>query len=126
MDTKLRNKLICNFRAEVFDVLEMISSKEYQFDYQEKVPIAHVSEELFNQWESCYQTPKNQEWYQEAFTETEHIILKTFDDVFEGICKKTPQNLPDIYEFIKSAEWDELSKAAKIALDKLNIMKQDK
>ena len=58
MDTSRREQLKINFRKEVFEVLELIASKEEQLDYQAKVPIAYVSAELFNQWNDCYQLPK--------------------------------------------------------------------
>ncbi|WP_444902858.1 hypothetical protein ACJJIU_13105 [Microbulbifer sp. CnH-101-E] len=63
MDTELREQLKTNFRKEVFEVLDLISSKEELLDYQAKAPIAYVSAELFNQWEDCYQILKEQDWY---------------------------------------------------------------
>ena len=125
METKQRKELQKHFRKEVFEVLELISSKDEQLDYQEKAPIAYVSAELFNQWEDCYQIPRNQQWYKDAFSETEHQILKEFDETFEKVCDETPQNPPDIKEFIYTPEWKTLSGAAIKALEKLNENKSN-
>lgn len=119
MDTKLREQLKANFRKEVFDVLNLISSKEEQLDYQAKAPIAYVSAELFNQWDDCYQIPKEQDWYKEAFSEAELKVLQEFDEALEAVSKDTPQNPPDIHDFVKTPEWEKLSNAASIALTKL-------
>jgi hypothetical protein len=119
MNTELREQLKTNFRKEVFEVLDLISSKEEQLDYQAKVPIAYVSAELFNQWEDCYQIPREQDWYKEAFSEAELMILGEFDVVLEAVARDTPQNPPDINEFFKTGEWERLSSAAAIALGNL-------
>ena len=120
MEEGQRRELQKNFRKEVFEVLDLISSKEEQLDYQSKAPIAYVSAELFNQWEDCYQIPKDQDWYIGAFTDKEHKILREFNEAFEVVCSETPQNPPDIQEFIKTPEWLKLSCAAKKAIDGLN------
>jgi hypothetical protein len=120
MRTELREQLKTNFRKEVFEVLELISSKEKQLDYQAKVPIAYVSAELFNQWDDCYQIPKEQDWYKEAFSKEELRILQEFDEAFEDVSKETPQNPPDIHNFVKTPEWERLSNAAAIALGNLS------
>jgi hypothetical protein len=120
MDNVLREQLKTNFRKEVFEILDLISSKEEQLDYQAKVPIAYVSAELFNQWDDCYQIPKEQDWYKEAFTEGELSILQEFDEALENVSKDTLQNLPDIHDFVNTPEWERLSNAASIALRKLS------
>lgn len=101
-------------------MLELISSKEEQLDYQAKAPIAYVSAELFNQWDDCYQIPKEQDWYKEVFTKEELKILQEFDEALEAVSKDTPQNPPEIYEFVDTPEWVRLSNAAGIALGKLS------
>ncbi|MFV8782388.1 hypothetical protein ACNKU7_08190 [Microbulbifer sp. SA54] len=119
MNRELREQLKHNFRKEVFEVLELISSREEQLDYQEKVPIAYVSAELFNQWEDCFQIPKGQEWYAEAFNQAELRILELFDGVMEIVAQNTPENPPDIHEFVESKEWAQLASAASRALGEL-------
>lgn len=122
MDTELREQLKTNFRREVFEVLNLIASKEEQLDYQAKMPIAYVSAELFNQWDDCYQTPKEQDWYKEAFTDRELGIFQEFDMVLEAVSKDMLQTPPDIHEFIDTPEWKRLSNAASIELGKFSKM----
>jgi hypothetical protein len=119
MDTELREQLKSNFRKEVFDVIQLISSKEEQLDYQVRAPIAYVSSELFNQWEECYQIPKVQSWFQEAFSNSELVALSKFDLEVEAVANTTPQELPDITEFVETKEWKRLSNAAVVALHEL-------
>ena len=120
MDTHLKEELKNNFRNEVFDVLGLIASKEEQLKYQEEAPIADVSAELFCQWDSCYQIPKKQEWYLEAFSQSEMKILKDFDEQLEAVSSKIIKELPYITDFVETEEWSQLSSSAKLALEKLN------
>ena len=115
-EVSVNNQLCENYRNETFDTLKLISSKAEQLDYQNKVPIAHVSAELFCSWESCYQDVKNRDWYQSTFSKKEFEVLKRFDVIFEQVCSETEENVPYITEFIQSKQWLTLSKAAKLAL----------
>ncbi|MGH1456519.1 MAG: hypothetical protein ACRBDI_07040 [Alphaproteobacteria bacterium] len=119
MDPALREELKKNFRNNLLETLELISSKKDQLEYQKNVPVAYVSAEIFCWWEDDYQIPKNEDWYQEAFSKGELEILAEFDKEFEIVANKTPDNLPDIEEFVLTPEWRELSSAAKAALKKL-------
>jgi len=116
MEVSVNNQLCENYRKETFDTLKLISSKAEQLDYQNKVPIAHVSAELFCSWESCYQDVKNRDWYLSTFSKKEFEVLKRFDVIFEQVCSETEQDVPYITEFIQTKQWLTLSKAAKLAL----------
>jgi len=119
MEVSMNNQLCENYRKETFDTLRLISSESEQLDYQSKVPIAHVSAELFCSWESCYQDVKNRDWYQGTFSKIELAALKRFDVTFEQVCSETDQDVPYITEFIQTKQWLTLSKAAKLALSEL-------
>ena len=110
------SELQVNFRNETIDTLKLISSETEQLDYQQKVPIADVSSELFCSWESCYQDVKSRDWYQSAFSTSELGILARFDVVFEEVCSNTEEKLPYITDFIKTKQWLKLSNAAKQSL----------
>ena len=116
MDVSMNIQLRENYRKETFDTLELISSESEQLDYQNKVPIAHVSAELFCSWESCYQDVNDRDWYQGIFSNKELQALKRFDVTFEKVCSETDQTVPYITDFIKTKQWLTLSKAAKLAL----------
>lgn len=123
MDPALREELKTNFRKNLLETLELISSKKDQLEYQRSVPVADVSAELFCWWEGDYQVPKEQDWYKEAFSKEELEILAEFDGVIENVAEKTPQQLPDIEEFVSTTEWQELSSAAATALNNLASLK---
>ncbi len=114
------SKLRANTRCETFDTLRLIASEAEQLDYQKKVPIAHVSAELFCSWEACYQDLRNLDWYQGIFSEHELQILTQFDVTFETVCSETDEIVPYITDFIKTKQWVTLSNAAKLALSELS------
>lgn len=122
MNTDLRNQKN-NIRTNIIDTLYLISSKEKQLGYQEKVPIACISAELFYQWDDHFVSEKNDDLFRETFNEHEQIILCEFNEVFEHVAEVTPDVLPDIHDFIKTHEWSRLSKAACTALEKLSNAK---
>jgi hypothetical protein len=115
-----RTELQQNFRADVLETLELLASKKQQLEYQKNVPIAYVSAELFNQWDDCYKIPKDQDWYQAAFSKAELAVLAEFDREFDRISKATPEYPPDITLFVDTPEWNALSSAALRALARLN------
>lgn len=112
----MSSQLQRNFRKETFDTLKLIASKSEQLDYQTRVPIAHVSAELFCSWESCYQDVKDRDWYKGAFTRDEFLALNDFDLIFEQVCTGTFQDLPYITDFVQTKQWSKLSTAASEAL----------
>lgn len=97
-------------RKNVFGVIDLWASKEKQLDYQEKVPIAQVSAELFCQWEDFY-FPDSDD-FKQAFENEELEILSDFDKVLNDIVEKTPQDLPLIDVFVETNEWIEMNKKA--------------
>ena len=120
MNTDLRNQHINNTRRNIINTLYLISSKEKQLNYQENVPIARVSAELFCQWDEHFPSEKNDDLFRETFNEDERMILCEFNEVFERVAEATPNDLPDIHDFIKTDALVQLSKAASIALKKLS------
>jgi len=115
----MNSQLQVNFRKETFDTLNLIASKAEQLDYQNRVPIAHVSAELFCSWESCYQDVQDRDWYKDIFTPEEFAVLKNFDLAFEQVCAETGQEVPYITDFVDTKQWCDLTNAAKLALSDL-------
>jgi hypothetical protein len=105
-------------RKNIFEIIELWSSKDKQLDYQDSVPIADVSSELFCQWADSY-TPEFID-FREAFNTVELGLLSEFDKELNIISEKTPNRLPEIREFIKTEEWKVLSDKAKEILIELN------
>ena len=108
-------------RKNVLECLELIASAEEQLEYQKNVPIADVPAELFYGWESDYQTCKNQDWFNGAFSVREIEILEEFDAILEEIATTLPSPIPPLDDFMKMTEWLALSNAAGKAIHSLNI-----
>lgn len=104
-------------RKNIFELIELWSSKDKQLDYQESVPIADVSSEMFCQWDDSY-TPKSVD-FRQAFTEVELGLLSEFDKELSLISNKTPNRLPEINIFVETEEWKTLNDKAKDILTKI-------
>jgi len=118
----LLSELQINSRNELFEQLELMSSKDEQLDYHAKVPIAYVSDELFWGWASAYQDIKELDWFDGIYTSQELVILKSLDVHVKRIRLPLPKHLPTIEEFIETPEWKELAKVAKDALNALRAL----
>ena len=79
-------------RKNVFDSLFLISSKDEQLKYQKNVPIADVPAEIFCSWDGSFSL--DDEIILKVFDQDELNILSEFNNIFELICDKTPENLP--------------------------------
>jgi hypothetical protein len=104
-------ELAKRIRQNVMSILELWSSKEEQLEYQKNVPIAQVSAELFCQWADDTYHPESRQ-FKLAFDEKEREILADFDKIFNYVSDKTPINLPDIADFMKTTEWKIVNEAA--------------
>lgn len=93
-----------------------MSSKVQQLEYQEKVPIAYVSSELFWGWDSAYTHPKTLKWFEGIYTPREIDILDALDVDINRIRLSLPKHLPPIEEFIGSSQWTELNELVEKAL----------
>lgn len=105
-----------NNRVEALELLELFSSEYEQRDYQEKVPIVNVSDELFNQWEDCYELPLAHEWHKLTYTNEEYLALQVFNATVQKVASSTPQCLPSLSDFIGTSEWQALRDAALSAI----------
>ncbi|HLF53193.1 hypothetical protein [Flavobacterium sp.] len=111
-------KVAQQIRKNILENLNLWSSKESQLKFQSDVPSAQVSDELFNLWDDDYQ-PES-EIHKMAFNEKERQALEKFNTLLNIISEKTPQNLPNIEEFILTKEWLELNELAKEVVIEMN------
>jgi len=107
-------------RKNVFGVIDLWASKENQLEYQKNVPIAQVSDELFCQWEDFYLSHSDD--FKQAFNDEELKILLEFDIVLKETIDKTPQNLPEINEFVETDEWKMMNSKAIEIKKKINTV----
>jgi hypothetical protein len=117
--TELQN----NSRQNIIDTLELFASKDAQLEFQRRVPFVDVSTELFCHWDSHYIV--DQPWFLEAYSSDELKAMadfkKTLEEVYASFNK-----LPPIQEFVLTAEWARLSKAAAVVLDRIESAVENK
>jgi len=111
-------------RCNIFQILNLWASEVGQIKYQENVPIAQVSVELFCQWDDFY-TPDH-DIFINSFDANERKLLKDFNELLNLISDKTPQQLPYITDFIKTEEWKILNKKAIETISELNTIGNSK
>lgn len=102
------------FRGRILEVLRLIASPADQLQYQRSAPGIDVPAELFNQWDDSYH-PEDA-CFCSQFSERELVALARFADVIDGVANETPQRLPALDEFAKTAEWRRLLIGARDAL----------
>ncbi len=107
-----------NIRIGLVGILDLWTSKDAQLEYQKNVPIAHVSAELFCQWYDDYYQ-KDSPIIEKEFTQLEREALAKFDKVINHISDITPDDLPNIEEFIKTNEWRTVNQVAIEVLPKI-------
>src|SRR5688572_4767698 len=100
-------------RKNILDVLELWVSKEAQLEYQENVPIAQVSAELFCQWSDFYYPEDTDDRFLKlAFNEKELKLLADFNEVIERESNREYFRLSPIELFVYSLEWQEINRKA--------------
>ena len=104
------------YKKNLYEIIELWSSAEKQLEFQKKVPIAQVSHELFNDWDAYYANGID---FEKFLTEKEIKLFKDFNNTINKVCDSTPQILPEISEFINTAEWKIVNEKAKKILGNL-------
>jgi len=110
-----------NIKADIFDLLETLESKEIQIKYKKAVPFVHVPEELISEWDSSH--IKNKKWYHEIWTDKQFKTLGEFDLELKEILKSLPNNLPDMPKILENPLWIEIMSLASLTLEKLKLNK---
>lgn len=105
---RIRNRLI--------EYLETASSYKEQHEYERNVPIAHVPDEIINQWEDWVDGARL-DWFEEpVFSPREQEAIRTFHAVWDGVAKDTPKSLPSLSALVGTEPWERLQRAAVRAL----------
>jgi lysophospholipase L1-like esterase len=103
----------CQFRERISDVLQLIAEAEVQVEYQRQAPHVDVASELFNQWDDAYHPTYDE--FRRQFETEELLALEAFAELIDVVAAETPQRLPALTEFIKTAAWRRLSAGARLA-----------
>jgi len=109
-------------RNNIIDYLEVASSAAEQRDYERRVPMAQVPNEMINWWEDCVPA-KDFDWYSEPeFSPEEQAAIKRFDAVWDSVAEDTPETMPSsIDALIGTAVWQRLIDGAAEALSVFRV-----
>ena len=104
-------------RNNIIDYLGLASSPTEQRDYERRVPIAQVPNEIINQWEDSVDST-DFGWYSEPeYSLDEQTALKDFNRVWNLVADETPNPLPySVDALIGTPIWQRLIDAAGDAL----------
>lgn len=118
MTEEIPNSLVYQrLRNQVIAHLELLASEQEQLDYQKKVPIAHVSAELFEMWSDIVNPEASKEQFPLGlYSAAERSEAHKFNQVFLAVRAATSSDLPTIEEFIGTEQWHKLQQIAKKAL----------
>jgi hypothetical protein len=108
-------------RSLLIESLEYFASSEKAREYQRRVPIAHVPDELFCQWDEY---SPNDPVLPQAFTPIELEALATFHKEFENACQATSNKLPDLEAYLALPAIQHLALCAEQALSVLKVAAQ--
>lgn len=76
-------------RSVFRELLELLSSREAQVQYEADVPVANVPAELLCMWFNDHYHPETV-WFTEAFTSRERAALAAFDGFFSAVADGLP------------------------------------
>ncbi|MCP4961419.1 MAG: hypothetical protein GY925_19410 [Actinomycetia bacterium] len=100
-------------RNRIIEYLELASSFEAQVTYREHAPIAHVPNEVINQWEDWVPTPpRNAEWDNVVYSADELEAIDAFHSTWDRVAAALPNELQTLEQVQSLVEWVELREAA--------------
>ncbi len=73
---------IPNPRPQLLGLLELLASREKQLDYQQRVPLVNIKNELFCMWFDDLYVPESA-IFRQAFSEEELTALRSFNECYE-------------------------------------------
>jgi hypothetical protein len=105
-------------RNGIMDYLALAASADEQREYERRVSIANVPDEVINQWEDWVRED-DLGWYAPpVFSHEESEAIRRFHDVWDGVADETPNPMPDSIDLlIGTPAWNRLMAAAQVALD---------
>lgn len=104
-------------RNRIIEYLEVAASADEQRDYESRAPIAHVPNEMINQWEDWVKGD-DLDWYgPPVFSKDESIALRSFHGIWLAVADETPDPLPHSIDLLLGTPaWARLMDGARAAL----------
>lgn len=104
-------------RNRIIEYLEVAASADEQRDYERRVPMAQVPNEMINQWED-WVNGDDLDWYSPpVFSEDERQALRNFQSIWLTVANETPDPMPHSIELLLGTPiWARLMDGAQTAL----------
>ncbi len=117
-DQELSQQLLHQrIRNRIIDYLELTASADEQRDYERRVPIAHVPNEMINQWEDRVSSDDLDLYGPPVFSDDERHALSRFNSVWLEVADETPDPMPSSIELLLGTPaWARLMAEAQAAL----------
>jgi len=106
-------------RAQIFDLLRMLSSEEEQIEYERNVPHVDVTAELLCMWFDDFYHP-NHKSFANHFNDREIEILDDFNRYYDERTEKLPESQGTVRTWHSSPVWREIMEKAKDTLERLS------
>lgn len=104
-------------RDNLIDYFETTASFDRQREYQDAVPFVSVPAELVCTFGDCVPDASClQRWGPPTFTHAEVAALRAYDRVLDAVCRRLPDDLPELEQLQRLDEWERLRAAASDAL----------
>ncbi|MFV2060745.1 MAG: hypothetical protein ACC653_08665 [Gammaproteobacteria bacterium] len=97
------------FRKSVIEVLELLSSKQQQLDFQQKSPSANVALELMCRWFSDLYNLESH-LLKRSFSDNEQIALLEFNRYYDTRKRSIPESIEILHQ---DSDWAIIMTAAK-------------
>ncbi len=105
-----------NLRESLIDLLRTIASVDEQLNYEKRVPIANVLDELICGWFDDLYNP-NTTLFETAFNSQERRELDRFNYFFEKYVESIPDS-PKLIDLQTSDEWKKIQSLANDTINK--------
>ena len=108
-----------NNRENIKELLELLSSKEEQLEYEKNVPFVDITVELVSMWFDDEYNPSREKIIQFCFSKEEIAILNDFHSFYESEFNKLPDSKGTIETWLANPHWLNIMKKANDTLIKI-------
>jgi hypothetical protein len=104
------------FRSAIITVLQLLSSKQRQLDFQKKSPSSNVALELLCLWFDDLYNPGSQ-LFNRSFSTTELELIQEFNRYYDLRKGKLPETIEELHQ---DSDWEIIMNEAQVLLTKIN------
>jgi hypothetical protein len=107
-------------KAQIVDLLRLLSSEEEQLEYERNVPHVDITAELRGMWFDDQYHPKLPH-FDIWFSVEELMALEEFDRFYDERIEMLPESQGTVTTWHKSLVWQEIMQKAKDTIEKLTV-----